>query len=39
MRTTAMDIQAPSSSMRTVLVENTQPIGVSTPTSTPASIV
>ncbi|EGI70436.1 Transmembrane protein C9orf7 [Acromyrmex echinatior] len=39
MRTTAMDIQAPSSSMRSVLVENTQPIGVSNPTSTPASIV
>jgi len=36
MRTTAMDVQAPSSSMRSTLVENTQPIGIS---STPASIV
>ncbi|KYQ59928.1 hypothetical protein ALC60_01024 [Trachymyrmex zeteki] len=39
MRTTAMDVQAPSSSMRSVLVENTQPIGVSIPANTPASIV
>lgn len=36
MRTAAMDVQAPSSSMRSTLVENTQPIGFS---STPSSIV
>ncbi|KAL6262485.1 calcium channel flower isoform X1 [Pogonomyrmex barbatus] len=36
MRTTAMDVQAPSSSMQSTLVENTQPIGLS---NTPASIV